>query len=324
MFRTLIRQTTGLLIGAALIVAGSVPSYGATVNVPVTVTATVPVQIFGADNCTSWLPGGTATAPTLTCQTGGGGGPVAPSGCSATASPPGPLAVGGGTTTVSVTCSGGGAPTSYAWSAIPAVAGLQSTTSVNSQGPLNITQTTTFYVTPSNGGGGGNLASANVAVSTGGGGGGGGGGTINCATNAIGTGVSGNTQVIDFAWGSQTHPTTSGFGPNDAVVVRFTAGQVQSTSLGTITIVSGAQNPDYRAYLSDTACDFHLPPTLGYGAVAGGWTPTVWFTVGQNDGSGDPVLVPGRIYYYNIKIGPSSCGGGNCNGFIDFRTPAGG
>ncbi len=55
---------------------------------------------------------GTPNPASTTVQWVAGGGTTAPTGCTASASPAGPLAAGGGATTVSVTCSGGSSPTS--------------------------------------------------------------------------------------------------------------------------------------------------------------------------------------------------------------------
>jgi hypothetical protein len=315
MTRLFVRQASRLLASGALLIAASFPAQAATIQVPF--SGTVPVQILGTDNlCTGGFTlGGTSSAPTFTCVTGGGGTPP-PSGCSLVGTAVGST---GGQTTLTASCSGGSAPTSYAWTANPTPSsGWTSTTSGGVQTP-SITATTTFTVTPSNSNGGGNVASATVTVS--GGGGGGGGGTINCTTGALGTGVTGTTQIRDINWANPTSVSTAGMGPNDAAVIRFTTGPQSSGQLGTLIGVSGNQG-DYLAYLSTTACDFRQPPTLGWGSIGLGWTPTVWFTVGTDD-SYDAALRPNTTYYYNVKVGGGGCNQGNCNATYTLNKPPG-
>jgi hypothetical protein len=147
--------------------------------------------------------------------------------------------------------------------------------------------------------------SATVTVSSGGGGG----GTINCA------GFS-STQVLDINWNSPAQVTTSGLGPTDAAVIRFTTGGASARP----STISGltATGADYRAYLSPTACDF--TPTLGFGAVGFGISPTVWFEVGLDAGRGDAVLQPNTTYYFNVKVAPSTtCNNNVCNGSFNLR-----
>jgi hypothetical protein len=164
--------------------------------------------------------------------------------------------------------------------------------------------------------------SATVTVSSGGGGGGGG-GTINCATNALGTGVTGATEVIDLSWTNPQNTFSRSMGPNDAVVVRFTTSSVISDHYGNV-YGSNPNFADYRAYLSATACDFRQPPVLDWGALGSGISPTTFFSVGVQDSRGDLILQPNTTYYYNIKLAPSgSCNSNNCNGSWNLRPPAG-
>ena len=89
---------------------------------------------------------------------------VPPSGCTV-ASSRSSLPFGGGDVTLIASCLGGSAPTTFAWTASPPVAGLPTSTDVRSLN-VNITQTTIFTVTPSNAGGSGNPASTVVSVAT--------------------------------------------------------------------------------------------------------------------------------------------------------------
>ena len=81
-----------------------------------------------------------------------------PSGCTLTANPS-QLPAGGGLVTLTTSCSGGGAPTSYAWTG-PNVTPSSSTPSQQ----VNVTATSTFSVTASNAAGSAPPASAAVTV----------------------------------------------------------------------------------------------------------------------------------------------------------------
>src|SRR4029453_16567164 len=101
---------------------------------------------------------GTATTSVTWSSTG----PVAPTGCTLTASPSS-LAV-AGSVTLTASCSGGGTPTGYTWSG----PGVVTPTSANSQ-VVSVAATTTFSVIPSNSGVNGNTASATATAGGGGG-----------------------------------------------------------------------------------------------------------------------------------------------------------
>jgi hypothetical protein len=125
-----------------------------------------------------------------------------------------------------------------------------------------------------------------------------------------------STQVLDINWNSPAQVTTSGMGPTDAAVIRFTTGGASARP----STISGltATGADYRAYLSTTACDF--TPSLGFGAVGFGISPTVWFEVGLDAGRGDAILQPNTTYYYNVKVAPTTtCNNNACNGSFNLR-----
>jgi hypothetical protein len=82
-----------------------------------------------------------------------------PSGCAVTASPA-TFPAGGGNVTLSVACSGGGAPTSFAWTG-----GFATGTTATNTRSGSITSTTTFGVTPSNSAGSAPTANVTVLVS---------------------------------------------------------------------------------------------------------------------------------------------------------------
>jgi hypothetical protein len=260
---------------------------------------------------------GAGNQASITINWGGGGGSGVPTGCTLSATAVGAT---GGTTNLTASCSGGGAPTSYAWTASPTVSGFQVTTSTATNAAA-ITATTAFTVTPSNASGSGNVATTSVSVN------GGGSGTINCATNALpaGGGVTGQTIVRDINWASPQAAVVTGMSVVDAAVIRFTTGPNTSSLLGTMVGVSNNQG-DFFAELSPTACDFRQtvanPPPLGFGAIGLGWTPLVYLTVGGSDGSAANLL-PNTTYYYNVKVGPNGCNSGNCSATYTLNKPAG-
>src|SRR5207237_6549077 len=91
----------------------------------------------------------------LLCSSNTGGG-SAPSGC--TLSPSQSTVSAGGLVTLSASCNGGGAPTSYAWSggALPSTGGSSVSTTVAA--------TTTYSVTPSNATASGNTATGQLTA----------------------------------------------------------------------------------------------------------------------------------------------------------------
>src|SRR5690348_2877275 len=84
-----------------------------------------------------------------------------PSGCSVSSSPPS-LPLGGGSITLNAACSGGGNPTTFAWSG----PGVSTSTSSASLSLASVKATSTFTVIASNGSGAATAASVTVPVST--------------------------------------------------------------------------------------------------------------------------------------------------------------
>ena len=84
-----------------------------------------------------------------------------PSGCTVSASPTS-LPAGGGTVALTVSCAGGGAPTSYGWSASPSV----TYTGGGATNSAVITQTTAFTVVASNAAGSSSPVTASIQVAT--------------------------------------------------------------------------------------------------------------------------------------------------------------
>jgi hypothetical protein len=146
-------------------------------------------------------------------------------------------------------------------------------------------------------------------------------GSLDCRS-VLDSGVTGRTQVLEMNWSKPQQVRTSGLGPQDAVVVRFTAGSTPSTELVTISGAEYGSSASGRvAVLSASSCDFSQPPALDWGAVSYGTTVNVYFTVGPNDSGYYPALLPGTTYYLNVKTDPgASCtASGVCDMFFQLR-----
>ena len=236
---------------------------------------------------------------------------VAPSGCTITPSTSS-LPVGGGAVNLAVSCTGGSAPTNFAWSG-----GGLTQSGPSNQASANITATTTFSVVASNSAGPAPSTSTTVAVQTGTGGG----GAISCAAQGYAT-----TRTINLGWastlGNVTAVTSSvgGFGANTAMVVTFTTPATGNSRVGNITTYEFGDPPTYRTIVLSTA-------PCGGGTVLGtteGTTTPLYFTVG---GSlfGYPTLQTSTMYYITIvnrQNGLEQCFG-SCNAKIELSKPKG-
>ena len=273
---------------------------------------------------------GPSVSVTVNWQTGA---PLlAPSGCSLAASPAS-LPTGGGATTLGVSCSGGGAPTSFAWTG----GSLTPSTSTGSQS-TNVTTTTAFSVTPSNGAGAGNVASATVTVA----------GTT--APSADLCSQYTNVVFLDVPFGGQAVSGGPGgsFSAKGILVARFTVPANFTSASGskaTITLGEYGDSATYRqASLSPKACDFRGVATTYPGkytsSLGGGgatyplaWSasnaPSLEFTV-TGTALGTAQLVPGQTYYWNIRnyspylnggAGGVSCAGATCNVVVQIPRP---
>jgi len=239
--------------------------------------------------------------------------PLPPSGCTATATPPGPLPIGGGQTTVTVSCSGGGPPTSYAWSANPAVTGLQTPTTVNSQ-LFNITQTTSFSVTPSNAAGAGNVAQVSVVVQQ----------QVTGFCGQFGTVIP--VSPINVPWGSamSAHSVDSGaFGDNTVWVFQITV--PPGTPVGTVGYFQAAEfgglATPRQMTISQSACDFRAKDYTGVNgplSVSNGNTVSISYQVHAPIFFGGTAgLAAGTTYFVSIRNWSSdsqsySCGRSSC------------
>jgi hypothetical protein len=233
---------------------------------------------------------------------------VAPSGCNITGLP-GVSEAAPYTYNLSVSCSGGGAPTAYQWSGGSASTAQQITGSIGG--------TTTFNVVASNGAGAAPQASGTITVS----GGGGGGGQFNC--HALNGSVSGNTTTINENWASPTTNVPAPMGPNDAIVVVFTTGS--STSANYSRLVAGewaGTNPTTRiAVLSPNPCDWtNGVPGPNFYTHANNSQLSFYFNVGQPSPNNFPELSPNTTYYLNVMNAPNpSCAAnGACEMFFSL------
>jgi hypothetical protein len=290
MIRSFVRHAPSMLACAALIFAAEAFAQAA-VNVPVAVSATVPIQVLGT-NCTGFTPGGTPSAPTLTCITGG----PPPLSCVISGAPASAVAI-GTPVTLTGSCSGGTAPYSYSWSP-------GGSTSASISANTGSAGTTTYTMTGRDAANGSSSPQAAVTVS----GGGGGGGPISCP------GFN-NTVVVDLDWNNPQRGYAN-VGPNDAIVVRITPNNVP-TSSSNLTGAEYGSGPAQRVGIMATAaCDFTTPPALGWGAASYGTTVYLPFTNGPNNTFYYPGLPVGTPLFVNVKT--TSCPAGTCNMYFDL------
>ena len=261
--------------------------------------------------------------------------PAKPSGCTIVQSnPSGTLPVGGGTPTLTANCTAGGAVT-WLW----AGGFAQGATSAIVTG--SVTSTTGFTATATNSAGS-TATSITVSVTTGGGGG---------TTCTAAQGITGATHLINVTWGVTTQTYTNqngGFGPNDAVILAFTAPANGATLLkpGNISGAEYGDAPNARyGTLSTQPCDFPDNPLAQSSAVpiiGGGPPPSeIFCTLHTSTGGtqlcstnvglgwafnptriGSAQLQPGVKYYINIANQPGSCfANGSCNMIFNWKWP---
>jgi hypothetical protein len=252
--------------------------------------------------------------------------PAAPSGC--TVAPGSSNQSAGYQASFTVTCSGGGAPTSWAWNG-----GGSSSCNTATCGPLTFNNTATVNVTASNAGGNGNQASSTITIGGGGGGG----------WNGVCSNVSGTTYVVTAAWVGGTgwvfDTALNGisFGPNDIIVAKVTppATKPQAAgSAGALSVIEFMGPPGTRwGSLSTLPCDLNgtglivkkdLTPPMWSGQNA---PPTIATWVGTSQPSHSVLLVPGVEYYYNITNqnpnGGTGCNASACDVRFTFVKPGG-
>jgi hypothetical protein len=243
--------------------------------------------------------------------------PVAPSGCTLTVDKPS-LPVGGGVVLLTAACSGGGAPTSYAWSGnnLP-------TPTVTSQVSTTVTTTTSFSVTPSNATGPGNTANVSVTV----------------AGTALGLcGQYGNVlPIINATWGQQSswHSQDSGaFGDNAVWVFKLTVppGTANSINAGSFTTAEfNGPNTPRQLTISPTACDFRARDFTGANGpmviCQDGTSCQLSYSVSVPKGFGGIAgLTAGQTYYINVRNwsnypAPASydCNQNACNAIMNHQ-----
>jgi len=270
MFRTFFSIVSVSISAAALL--GATPARGA---------VTIDIPCSGTWN---W----DATNKILSCQTTTPPASGAPS-CTLAASPSSLSAAG----PVTLTASCSNSPTSYEWSASPAVAFTGGGGSTNG---ANITVNTTFTVTATNATGSGQ-ASKSVQVGA--------------VTGAISCPGFTKTLVVNWDWESSlakvdTWQTQGGLGTNGILVIPFTPTgpadnvdvKFQATNYPAAQMVNTK-----RLAISTQPCD--LNPSAP-ASIASGTTPSLTYVVGTapvNYINGLPTaasLTPGVQYYLNI------------------------
>jgi hypothetical protein len=267
---------------------------------PVHAAATISIT-DNLSNCADFQLGGTVGARTLTCvaiTSPPPGAAGAPSGCTLVARlngvPVDSVAAGSALTLVA-TCSGGGAPTSYAWTGVSGV----TSTSANSIA-TNISVSTPYSVTPSNASGSGNTAQKTVNVAT---------SAPPPSAGAISCTSRGFDRTLNYTWNwagvggniaIDTASDANGLGTNGIVVIAF-----RVPANGRTLVTGGVSTAEYPGNamrilrtisVSTTPCDFNgeFPWTVtdqnpGLSFSVGSYIPSVW-----------PPLEPGRQYYINI------------------------
>jgi hypothetical protein len=317
-----------------------------TINVPVTLTATCAT---GSANAWTWTGGNCAGLTTQSCAANSGSvGPVpytvtprnnvgagntaattvtwsntppqAPSGCTLGAST-GTLPIGGGAVTLTASCSGGGAPTSYAWTAAPSPTSGFSTTTAGAVQTPTIGATTFFTVTPSNAGGSGNQATVSVNVTTNNP------GFCNQFSNVL--------PIINATWGQAAlwQSTAIGnFGDGNTTVWVFKltvpAGTQNSSYIGRFWALEYQGPTTFRQMtISTQACDFRAKDYTGANgplAVSNGTTVSVSYGVATPFIFGPAGLTAGQTYYVNVRnwqLDPSpqnSCAQTTCNAIMNL------
>jgi hypothetical protein len=229
--------------------------------------------------------------------------------------------------TLTVNCNG--TPTTYSWTGTGA-----STCTTQTCGPFAVAATTTFTATATNASGGNTSPPVTITI------GGGGGGPIACSN------VPGATHVIDFgslaagAGSSKTTQSVGGFGPNDALVIRFTASPALTTqtNLGNLSAAEFGDQPAPRyGALSASSCDFTGGIVYSCVTRRGTVNLNTLFTPGtqtpsQSYGvvatSCSPLLVPGQVYYWNLTninpaTGATGCFTATCNMIVNMQAPNG-
>jgi hypothetical protein len=294
--------TAALAIGIAVL--PPTPAQGATVQIPAAVV--IPVQVIGADSfCTGgFVAGGTASAPTLTCVTGAGPGPLA---CSILGAPSGTVAA-NSSVSLTMSCSGGTSPYTYSWSPTGATSANLATT---------VAATTTFIATATDSVLATNQKSATVTVGSGGGGGGGFSGSC--------PGVNHTAYLIE-SWANPVKIYTAnagGFNINDVAVIQFTTGSlsVDGRTGGISGVEFGSATSMRFMTLSTQPCDFTSGNVLKSNTST---APQISFSVGTNS-IGAPQLSINTTYYVNVmNVAPASCAvTGICDMDFQMAKPRG-
>ncbi len=216
--------------------------------------------------------------------------PAPPSGCTLAANPSSMTA--SGSVTLTAACTGGAAPTSWAWTG----AGAVTPTNVNNQ-IITVGATTTFSVTPSNGGGNGNTAQAIVTV-----------GAPPPPAGAACT-VSGQSYaVVDAGVLGMVNPvSTVGVSSQTVAVATLQVPSGFSTKAGSTIQVYASNNGSgtREVWMSKTRCDMPgaIVPTIGQttlpGTVFVGPSQNIYYTIGGSDPN-SVNMVAGETWYLHV------------------------
>jgi hypothetical protein len=270
--------------------------------------------------------GGSGTTTVVWQDNGTQPPPNAPSGCSIARTPAnGSLGAGGGAISMSASCTGGGAVTSWSWRK-------------NAQSGWSAAQAPTDSLPA-------NTATANVTYTY---------GVTACAGNACAPEVTttfvvaGSQPVglcpagadvvyVDLPWGGQVSTASAGgMRPGTMVVARLTVpsalGGIRSGLFSWVEF--GGQPYDRIASLSTQACDFRNWSPAAWNTDPTGATNPMAYGLGQTGGIGwgiqgligtPPVLQPGATYYFNIQNvsphnGQGTCTASTCDLLLTLST----
>jgi len=281
----------------------------------------IPLQVQILDPsgaCASWTPGGTTTAPTLTCVAATTGTPGVPV-CSIKANNQNPLTIAATTSvTLVATCTNTDASTTWAWTGTGAQATTGPGPSTQTQASISVSATTTFTVQATNTAGPSNTASVKVTLSTGGGTGTG--GAVNCS--ALNPTQFTGYATINLDLGAGGSALSGPFGNKDIVVARFHTPTTLATDGSGYALSIGEYQGSPVAktvVVSTTACDF-TKNAAKTNYQSGQLRPVF------NFGGGLPLL-PNTTYYVNMVnhslgvSGGGTCGTGDCSVIMTLSAP---
>jgi hypothetical protein len=287
----------------ALLPAPDQPAVAATLSLNFPNCSSVTLSDAGGGNYTV----NCGTAPTT---------PGAPTNCfmSSTA-----VTSGGGNVTLAASCGGTTGATTWAWTKGGVPVPSATTTSWTDSLPPNTgtsPQTYTYGVTACNGNACAPGASLAVTVPAPGGTAPPPTGPISCAAQGFSS-----TTVIDLPWintsiaGRILSNKYGSFGPNGALVIRFTVPAAHMTGGAYFRMAEWGGGPvKRRATLSQTPCDFSKTSALVDMWESATISPSM--LIGGTPAPFKAHLTAGQTYYLNLRN--LTCAAGSCDMFLDF------